>query len=96
MPLTNIKRRESVPGQGIAKLKRREQTTVYSIRFHYRSPVTESFSVWNVRQSSRHLYGTGSAAMGPYRKLFRQHLCWTYQNNARVFHLLRFIFCLIF
>ena len=29
MPLAKIKRRESVPGQGIAKLKRREQKTVY-------------------------------------------------------------------
>ena len=31
MPLSKIKRRESVPGQGIAKLKRCEQKTVYSI-----------------------------------------------------------------
>ena len=31
MPLANIKRRESVPGEGIAKLKRCEQKTVYSI-----------------------------------------------------------------
>ena len=30
MPLANIKRRESVPGQGIAKLKCREQKKVYS------------------------------------------------------------------
>ena len=30
MPLANINRRESVPGQGITKLKRREQNTVYS------------------------------------------------------------------
>ena len=33
MPLANIKRRESVPGQGIAKLKRREQKTVYNTVF---------------------------------------------------------------
>ena len=32
MPLANIKRRESVPRQEIAKLKRREQKTVYSIQ----------------------------------------------------------------
>ena len=31
MPLANIKRNESVYGEGIAKLKRREQKTVYSI-----------------------------------------------------------------
>ena len=30
MPLANIKCCESVPGQGIAKLKRNEQKTVYS------------------------------------------------------------------
>ena len=30
MPLANIKRHESEPGQGIAKLKRRQQDTVYS------------------------------------------------------------------
>ena len=33
MPLVNIKQRESVPGQGITKLKRREQKTVYSNGF---------------------------------------------------------------
>ena len=31
MPPMNIKRLESVPGQGIAKLKRGDQKTVYSI-----------------------------------------------------------------
>ena len=31
MPLANIKSRDSVPGHGIAKWKRREQKTVYSI-----------------------------------------------------------------
>ena len=31
MPLINIERRESVPGQGIAKLKCGEQKMVYSI-----------------------------------------------------------------
>ena len=31
MPFANIKRHESVPGQGIVKLKRCEQKTVYSI-----------------------------------------------------------------
>ena len=30
MPLANIKRRESVSGQGIAELKHRELKTVYS------------------------------------------------------------------
>ena len=30
MPIVNIKHSESVPGQGIAKVKRREQKTVYS------------------------------------------------------------------
>ena len=33
MPLTNIKCRESVPAQGIAKLKRHKQKTVYSMRW---------------------------------------------------------------
>ena len=37
MPLVNIKRRESVPGQGIMKLKRREQKTVYiTLLFKYK------------------------------------------------------------
>ena len=34
MPLGNIKRRESVPCQGIAKLKRRKKKTVYSIQLY--------------------------------------------------------------
>ena len=43
MPLANIIRRESVPGQGIAKLKRREQKTVYSSR-----STSTSHVIWDV------------------------------------------------
>ena len=35
MFLANIKRCESVPGQGIAKLKHSEQKTIYSILVQY-------------------------------------------------------------
>ena len=31
MPLTNIKHRELVPGQGIVKLKHHEQKSIYNI-----------------------------------------------------------------
>ena len=38
MPLANIKRRKSIPGQGITKLKRSEQKTVYSILYYFYAP----------------------------------------------------------
>ena len=41
MPLANIKRRESVPGQGIAKLKHRKQKTVNSILTVNKSRIEE-------------------------------------------------------
>ena len=51
MSLTNVKRRESVPGQGIAKLKRREQKTVYSIMvWKYEGHPKNNESCWTSRK----------------------------------------------
>ena len=51
MPLANIKRRESVPDQSVAKLKRRKQKRVYSIRRSTQTTLVSSFKIYKIKKN---------------------------------------------